>query len=185
MVWIIFLLCILFVISDSYRISTNRQNSGFRLPFRLLAGVIIFAICYAFGYESVPFAITGIVITVIICLIVHIVTAYKKKIQKRIENDPEFRAQYEQKIADEKAREELIQSYRHADIKYCPYCLSTDFQYAGYEMKGRKEVTKSHSWAVPVFSPLYYVTGSEHTKVKRRGRRVNEYVCLKCGRIFN
>jgi hypothetical protein len=80
------------------------------------------------------------------------------------------------------------QSRNEKGQKCCPYCKSTNFQYAGQQVYGaRPEKTKTKYTAN--LNPLHpFTLVNKKEKVVRKaksGYAVDQFICLNCGKRFS
>ena len=83
--------------------------------------------------------------------------------------------------------EQLIREYKSQGLKYCPFCLSTQWQYAGQQTYGGRnaKVKTQHSLNLNPLKPFTIINSKE--KVVRQavpGVTYDEFICLKCGKRF-
>lgn len=98
---------------------------------------------------------------------------------------------FRQKMIEQKAeideRNRIISEYKRQHIKYCPFCLSTDFQYAGQVTYGARDAKTKTQYSVNLnpLKPFTFVDKKEKVvKKARNGYTHDEFVCLKCGKRF-
>ena len=110
------------------------------------------------------------------------------KINKRfLERHPE-QAEKIREIQEEKdRRNKIILEYRKSNIKFCPYCLSTDFQYAGRTTVGARDAKTKTSYKANLNPLKPFTLVDKKEKVVRKassGYSYDEFICLKCGKRF-
>lgn len=110
------------------------------------------------------------------------------KINKRfLESHPE-QAEKIREIQEEKdRRNKIILEYRKRNIKFCPYCLSTDFQYAGQTTVGARDAKTKTSYKANLNPLKPFTLVDKKEKVVRKassGYSYDEFICLKCGKRF-
>ena len=76
--------------------------------------------------------------------------------------------------------------YDMQGIKYCPYCLSTKWQYAGQETIGATDdkIKTSYSLNLNPLKPFTVVNKKQKVVKGYKGVTRDKYVCLKCGKTF-
>ena len=97
----------------------------------------------------------------------------------------------DKKILEERNRFTLEQinerkKYDMQGIKYCPYCLSTKWQYAGQETIGAtdEKIKTSYSLNLNPLKPFTVVNKKQKVVKGYKGVTRDKYVCLKCGKTF-
>ena len=98
---------------------------------------------------------------------------------------------FQQKMIEQKAktdeRNRIILEYKKQRIKYCPHCLSTDFQYAGQQTIGARDAKTKTQYSLNLnpLKPFTFVNSKEKVvKKAKSGYSYDEFVCLKCGKRF-
>ena len=124
----------------------------------------------------------------IICgmiLIFLIILTFWSKYQMKHNTD------FQQKMIEQKAktdeRNRIILEYKKQRIKYCPHCLSTDFQYAGQQTIGARDAKTKTQYSLNLnpLKPFTFVNSKEKVvKKAKSGYSYDEFVCLKCGKRF-
>lgn len=74
-----------------------------------------------------------------------------------------------------------------AGRKCCPYCKSTNFQYAGQQTYGARPQKTKTKYTVNLnpFRPFTLMNKKEKVvKKARSGFAVDEFICLNCGKRF-
>lgn len=158
-----------------------------KIPVPVLC-IIIFIIILVFGiiYESSEKG-KDIVITLIVILFCasFVISAIESQIKKR--KSVEHQEALQQKKIQKQERAEIIAEYRKQHIKFCPFCLSTDFQYAGQQTIGARDAKTKTQYSLNLnpLKPFTLINSKEKVvKKAKSGYSYDEFVCLKCGKRF-
>lgn len=120
----------------------------------------------------------------IIFIIFVAVIAWAAYTTSEIRNNPELQKSIKE---EKKKRNETIANYRRQNIKFCPYCLSTDFQYAGQKTFGQRDAKTKTQYSLNLnpLKPLTLVNSKEKVvKKARQGYSYDEFICMECGKRF-
>ena len=126
-------------------------------------------------------------IYIVIIIAVGLAMIWAVRATNEARNNPDVQSAIREREEEKNKRDEIIANYRKQKIKYCPYCLSTDFQYAGQKTIGQRDAkTKTqHSLNLNPLKPFTLVNSKEKVVRKAKpGYSYDEFICMKCGKRF-
>lgn len=163
------------------------KNKKFKisLPIICIAAFVIILILGVI-YESSEKGHDA-VITLIMSILCasFIISIIETEIRKR--KSVEYQELLQEKKRKKQEKSEIIAKYKKEGVKFCPYCLSTDFQYAGRQTIGASDAKTKTQYSLNLnpLKPFTFVNSKEKVvKKANSGYSYDEFICLKCGKRF-
>lgn len=163
------------------------KNKELKMPIPVLC-IVVFVVILVMGvvFESSEKG-KDIVIAIIVILLCasFVISVIESGIKKR--KSAEYQEMLQKKQDHNLERAEIIAKYREQHIKFCPFCLSTDFQYAGQQTFGARDAKTKTQYSLNLnpLKPFTLVNSKEKVvKKAKSGYSYDEFVCLKCGKRF-
>lgn len=163
------------------------KNKKFKISLPIIC-IVAFVIILILGviYESSEKG-QDAVITLIVSILCasFIISVIETEIRKR--KSIEYQESLQEKKRQKQEKAEIVAKYKKDGIKFCPYCLSTNFQYAGRQTIGASDAKTKTQYSLNLnpLKPFTFVNSKEKVvKKANSGYSYDEFICLKCGKRF-